>query len=219
MAIVFPRALPSLRMIPGPFDLQRNDVTPQEASGRLISVERATPLWRATFATTCRNEAEWGVWTAWTSSLKGAAKRFYGRDLSRKYPLYYRTGFDGLLSAGGSAFIGVCGPYSLNSTRDEITLTNLPPSLRLTYGDYVGLVWGAGAKHSLHRILTDANANLSGVGAWNIEPSVSLVVPADATPQLSAPVCLMRIVPGTLDLPREWKNRPVRFEAIQDLVP
>lgn len=219
MAIVFPRALPSLRLIPGLFDLQRNDVTPQEASGRMISVERATPLWRASFSTICRNEAEWGVWTAWTASLKGAGKRFYGHDLARLYPLYYRRGFGDMLNAGGTEFGGVCGPYSLNAARDEITLTNLPPSLRLTYGDYVGLVWGSGAKHSLHRIVTDSNADLSGVGTWNIEPSVSIVVPSGATPQLRTPVCLMRIVPGTLDLPRDWKNRPVRFEALQDLVP
>jgi hypothetical protein len=214
VTISYPRALPLLFIQSCDFELQRNDVMTGEASGRLDSTQVGEPLWHMTLDTQCRSDLEFGKWTAWADSLKGALRLFYGQDVFRRYPLTYRTGFAGLERAGGGAFDGTATSWSVNTARDELTLQGLPVALTLVERDYVGFSWD-GWKRSIHRVLSDANSNGAGQGTWTIMPELPTFVPVDAVATLASPTCLMKIMPGTLRPAQAYRDRRFAFEAMQ----
>lgn len=219
MSLTFPRALPNLRILKSDLELDESGYTViPETSGKLISVERAQPLWQARYATQAPNEALYGEWQAWLASLKGAGRMFYGQDVFRRYPLAHKAGFAGMTRAGGGSFSGAATSWSLNGDRDVLTLNGLPAAFMVTVGDYVMFRWDDW-KRSLHRFLETGAANGSGAGAWTIEPGAPAWLDAEAVADLATPTCLMKVKPGTRSVTRDFKSRSVAFEALQYIEP
>ncbi|MGE0828938.1 MAG: hypothetical protein AB7O04_06260 [Hyphomonadaceae bacterium] len=214
MTITYPRPLPSLRIAGVVFEPEPQEAFSPEQGGRFVSTQLGPTLWTAKYSTTPPSEYEFDLWRSWFASLKGAGRLFYGQDVRRRYPRNYRAGFAGLERAGGGAFDGSVATWSVNETRDELTLETLPISFRLSYGDYIGFRWSTYAR-TLHRVLEDSNADVSGVGVWTIEPELPGFVPDGATVHLAAPDCLMVITKR--DISAEGKDRRVSFEAKQHL--
>jgi hypothetical protein len=192
-------------------------VTPEQG-GRLVSVELGEARWRMKVRTATMDMTRLGEWRAFLASLKGAGRTFLGLDVSRRYPVTYSTGFAGLNRAGGGSFDGTATSWSVNSTRDEITLNGLPASFRLRPGDMVGLSWSSGAKRTLHRVLEDVTGNGSGVGTWQVEPGVPTWAPGGATATLDQPSAVMRVQPGSVSIGVSMmRSGAVSFDAIQHL--
>lgn len=219
--IEFPRTLPSSKIKGVYFEPEPQQADAPEGGGREVSVVLGETIWHARYETTPASEAEFDEWRAWFSTLRGGTKQFYGRDVRRSMPRFYRQGFAGLTRYGGGAFDGSVAPSdwnfggSGNSTRDEIRLTTLPAGLHLTIGDYFCMKWDS-YKRSLHRIVTEAVANSIGVGNWSFEPPAPLGVSfLDSTLDLVNPSCLMT-VRNVSGLDADGKDRRVAFDARQD---
>lgn len=220
MTITYPRALPSLRIAGCTFELDRVEFTSPEAGGQLTQMEMlAGAVWIAKYETTPPTEIEFDNWRAWTASLKGARRLFYGQDVRRRMPRAYRSGFADLTRAGGGAFDGTitAANWSVNTARDELTLGTLPVGFTLSKTDYVGFTGGV-AQRTLHRFLETANASGGGSGTWTIEPPLPTWIHAAAVASVNAPTCLMAITPGSLRLEGDGKaGRSVAFEARQHI--
>src|SRR5690606_38180213 len=125
---------------------------------------------------------------------------FYGRDLKRRFPRAYPNGFAGMTRAGGGSFAaGTASSWSVNTSRDVLTLNGLPASFSLSKGDYGGFSWTTSGQQRRHlvRAVEAATANGSGVAVITVEPAVHKVVPSGATARLANPDCLMRLTPET----------------------
>lgn len=215
MSITFPRPLPSSRLRSSNFEIERQETVAPEASGRLVSAEIGWPRWTLALSTTPGSEAEFDLWRAWTASLKGARRMFFGRDVRRgPYPLLYRNGFAGLVRAGGSTpFDGTATSWA--GSVDEPSLAGLPVGFVVSAGDYLGFSWGSSGARTLHRVVQGGIADGSGDVDLVVEPEIPAFVPSDAVASFDAPTCLMRIRPGSLDLSADIKDRRVSFEAVQ----
>ncbi len=218
MSVTYPLALPSCVTESLAFELERQESIAPEQGGRLVSIELGPALWRASYAMQPRNERDFDLWRGFISSLRGSSKLFYGRDVRRKWPRAYRgVGFTDLTRAGGGAFDGTATSFELNGARDEIDLTGLPAGFEIAIGDYLDFRWDTW-KRSLHRIVTDLNADGSGEGTWTLEPRVETVVPDDAVVNFTAPCCTMALLPGSVDVRAEsGRQRRVSFDAKQHL--
>jgi len=218
MSVSYPLALPSCNIESLSFELERQEAIAPEQGGRLVSVELGPALWGGKFGARPRNERDFDLWRGFIASLRGSSKLFYGRDTRRKWPRAYRgVGFAGLDRAGGGAFDGFASSFTLNGARDEIDLTGLPAGFVLAIGDYLDFRWDT-SKRSLHRIVTDLNADGSGEGTWSLEPRVETVVPDDAVVNFTAPCCTMIMMPGSAEVLVENSNeRRVSFDAKQHL--
>lgn len=216
MPVTFPRDMPTLGIAQQTFEPQRQQVTAPERSGRFVSVDVGPPLWAAEWTCPPMSAADFAEWRAWLNSLRGAARMFYGRDRSRRFPLLYPSGFGGLTRAGGGAFDGTATSWSVDGTRSLLTLNGMPASFQLRAGDYVGFLWSTNTRRSLVRAQETATANGSGVLVVEVEPFVPLVTPGGATATLDQPACLMRLTDFDADIDASVIGR-VSFKAIQHL--
>jgi len=218
MTITYPRALPACGANSCDFELQRQEVIGGEIGGRILSNELGPAHWRLKFGRRPTAEADFDLWRAWLSSLRGSGKLFYGRDMRRgKWPRAYRTGFSELTRAGGGAFDGTA--TSIDLTDNFVPeVSGLPAGFVVNVGDYLGFSWGSDSGRTLHRIVEGGVADGSGVGAFTVEPEIPGFVPGDAVATFAAPTCLMVIVPGSVDLSADDGDRRVSFEAIQHFV-
>lgn len=219
MTITYPRALPACGANACDFELERQEVIGGEIGGRIISNEIGPAHWRMKFGRKPTTEAEYDLWRAWLSSLRGSGKLFFGRDMRRgKWPREYRrTGFTDLTRAGGGAFDGTATTIDITDNFVP-AFTGLPAGFVASIGDYVGFSWGSDSGRTLHRIVEGSAADGSGELAVTVEPEIPGFVPGDAVATFAAPTCLMVIVPGSVDLNAEDNDRRIAFEAIQHFV-
>lgn len=203
MALTFPSTMPAGGVDSMAMRLRRADYLSPEVSGRVGGVAGGWPLWemRVTLSNTDSDETD--VWAAWIDAQRGPLRLFLGRDLSRPYPRDYPTGFAGLTRYGGGSFAaGTATSWSVNGSRDVVTLNGLPPALSLRYRDGLAFQWTTGGqvRRSFHRFVEPGLASGVGVLTRSIEPPMPTLVPGGATATLANPDCLMRLIPGEAEM-------------------
>lgn len=212
------------------FELQRVDYAAPEAAGRVAGVQAGFPLWSATWTIDVVGPDELDAMRAFMLQIRGATRRFLGRDLLRLYPKLYKGGFAGLNRAGGGAFDGTATSWSeaINADGDSaVTLENLPAGLVLSQGDYIGFSYVATESavagltwHASVRIVTGGTADAEGNVTVTSEPPVPSAVPAGATAYLNEPACVMTLVTDSSSLPaigRGGVAQGGQFVGIQDI--
>lgn len=179
------------------FELLRVDYAAPEAAGRVGGVQAGFPLWEAVWSLSRMPLVNSDEWRAWLAGLRGATRRFIGRDVPRQLPrAYLTTGMPG-------GFGGICSDWSetINADGDsELWLDGLPTGFVLSHGDYIdfrydatedaiaGLPWRA-----LVRVVEGGTANGSGEVTVVVEPSVPTAVPSDAVAHVSETGCIMAV--------------------------
>lgn len=225
MAITFPRPMPSAMPLSHLFEIERVDYLSPEASGRLGAISAGYPLWGARWGLPNHGQDETDEWRAWISAQRGPGRLFYGCDRRRPYPIAYRkTGFAGLVRAGGGAFDGTATSWSINGTRDVLTLQGLPAGFVFRYGDYAGFKWTTATqpRRALVRSVdVPLVANGAGQLVVTVEPPLPLLVPVGAVVNLDHPDCLMKLVPGETEIGEATRTEKLsgRVTAVQQLLP
>lgn len=192
-----PAAMPDMYVAFQEFELQRIDYAAPEASGRVAGVQAGFPLWQAVYTLTRMPIENSDEWRAWLSGMRGATRRFIGRDIARPVPReYMETGLP-------SGFDGDCSDWTetINADGDsEIALEGLPDSFVLSQGDYIGFRWTATEDsvvgltwHALVRVVEGATADGSGNATVTVEPPVPTAVPDSAVAYLNEPGCIMAL--------------------------
>jgi hypothetical protein len=225
MALTFPRTLPDTRTGRFRFELDRVDYSTTERRGASLGVQVGFPLWKLSVnfgAGLTENQAD--AWVAWADSLQGGSRTFYGCEPTRARPKTYLSGFSLMTRAGGGAFpdTGAATSWSVDTTREVLTLNGLPAGFILQVRDYVGFEWtsaGGDPRRALVRTLEAATANGSGVLTVTISPPLPTVVDAGATARVSGGVCIMRLLPSETTIGDRDELRRVggTITAIQDL--
>lgn len=186
------------------FEIQRVDYSAPEGSGRIGGVQSGFPLWQAIYtidSTLLPDESDEA--TAFKDRIRGATRRFIGRDISRLYPKAHAAGFDGMLRAGGGTFDGSATSWSeaMVDGDSQVTLEGLPEGLTLGKRDYIGFSWVATSPdiagltwHACVRVNVGGAADDTGALTVTSEPPVPLAVPAGATAYLNRPGCIMTLI-------------------------
>lgn len=193
-----PVTMPDMYVREQHFELQRIDYAAPEASGRINGVQAGFPLWEAHWSFSRMPSAWSDTWRAWLSGLRGATRRFIGRDLARPLPRQYmETGFPG-------GFDGECSDWSetINADGDsELTLQGLPVGIIMSPGDYVGFYYIATEDsvaglpwRCLVRVTEGGVADAFGDVTVVVEPPVPPAVPDGATAYLADAGCIMALV-------------------------
>jgi hypothetical protein len=91
------------------FELQRIDYQAPEASGRIGGVQAGFPLWLASWSLGAIGVDRSDDWRSFLSEMRGATRRFLGRDLGRPYPKAHLSGFAGMTRPDASPFDGTAG--------------------------------------------------------------------------------------------------------------
>lgn len=225
MALVFPRELPCQVPQVETFEIQRVDYLSPSADGRLGAISAGYPLWAAewTLPTSDREAAD--EWRAWISAQRGPGRLFYGREMNRPFPAaYLKTGFTGMVRAGGGAFDGTATSWSVSGTRDVLTLNGLPAGFAFRWGDYVNFKWTTGGqqRRSLVRSVdAPQTANGSGQLVVTIEPPLPLLTSVSAVANLEKPDCLMKLIPSETEFGGKSIGQAIsgRIKALQQLEP
>ncbi|SFK41506.1 hypothetical protein [Caulobacter sp. UNC279MFTsu5.1] len=222
MALVFPRAMPSAGVSQEYFEIQRVDYLSPEAGGRLGAVSAGFPLWEAEWSLPTTGQARADEWRAWISAQRGPGRLFFGAEQHRPLPLSCPNGFAGMVRAGGGAFDGVATSWSVNGTRDGLTLQGQPVGLALGWGDYVGFKWttSGAQRRALVRVVEPGVANGSGALLVSVEPPLPTLVPSGADATLDHPDCLMKLIPGETKLGGKTRQQAISgsFKALQQLL-
>src|SRR5437868_14970158 len=111
-----PLAMPASGASMQEFEPQRIDYMAPEAGGRVGGVQAGFPLWLATWTIGRIGADKSDEWRAWLLRMRGATRRFLGRDLSRPFPKLHASGFSRMTIIGGAAFTGAASDWSENIT-------------------------------------------------------------------------------------------------------
>jgi hypothetical protein len=186
------------------FDIQRDDYSAPEASGRLGSVQAGFPLWQGVYTVDVVGQDESDAIRAFKDRMRGQARLFLGRDILRPYPKAHSGGFAGMVRAGGGAFSGAATAWSETITADsdsDVTLHGLPAGFTLGLCDYIGFHWVATETsvagltwHACVRVVEGGVADGTGTVTVTSEPPLPMAVPPGATAYLNQPACVMRLV-------------------------
>lgn len=211
MTILYPRAFPLLKFSSAMFDIRHEVSQTPEQGGELVSVEIAVARWIGEWTIQTKNREATGIWSAWLSSLKNGGREFLGRDVYRPTPYAHRraglpNGWDGEASA-----------WTTNGTRDVLSLTGCEPGATLSVGDYVGHYWSSGDRRQVYRILAPATVDGSGEVDLDIEPGVPPGLTSGAIATFAAPACIMKIVPGSVQVPQDGNAGRISFQGKQHL--
>lgn len=214
------------------FDIQRVDYGAPEASGRIGGVQAGFPLWLGTWTIDVVGMDESDAIRAFKDSMRGATRRFLGRDLVRPYPKAHPGGFAGMVRPDASPFDGTATDWSEVITADddsEVTLQGLPVGLELGQGDYLGFEYEATQAsiagltwHALVRIVEGGVADGAGSVTFTSEPPVPSAVPADAIAYLNQPACVMVLLTDQTKLQAVGRRRAIgggQIVGIQDIRP
>jgi hypothetical protein len=224
MALSFPRSMPSAGVSDETFEILRVDHLSPEASGLLGSISAGFPLWMGEWALPTTGQDRADEWRAWISAQRGSSRLFYGCETARPVPLAYQnSNMLALSRAGGGAFDGTATSWSVNGTRDVLTVNGLPAGFIFTWGDYAGFKWTTSSqpRRTLGRAVEGAIANGSGVAVLTIEPPLPGFVPGGAVLNFDRPDCLMKLVPSATKLGNKTRRQSIsgQIKALQQLLP
>lgn len=182
------------------FELQRIDYQAPEASGRIGGVQAGFPLWSAAYTLGRMPADNSDEWRAWLSGMRGATRRFIGRDIARQLP---KSCLEDGLPAG---FDGAASDWTetINADGDSELALELGASaagLVLSQGDYVDFRWSATETsisglpwRALVRVVEGGTADGSGNVTVVVEPPVPSAVPDTAVAHLDEPGCIMVMI-------------------------
>jgi hypothetical protein len=186
------------------YELQRVDYGAPEAGGRIGGVQAGFPLWMGSWGIGRIGADKSDELRAFWIRLRGATRRFIGRDLGRPYPKAHIRGFTTMTKADGSPFLGSASSWSETITGDGdslVELNGVPPGLILSVGDYVGFRWTATEDsvaglpwQAAVRVVEGAMADALGTVEVMCEPPVPTAIPAEAVAHLDRPGCVMAAV-------------------------
>lgn len=197
MSLNFPLTMPTEGIADQDFKIARVDYASPEVGGRTGAVQAGFPRWRLTLSLGAMSREAGDAWRAFLDSLNGSARTFYACDVLRPYPAAYPGGLAGMTKAGGGAFPsdGKATSWSVNSTRDELTLGGLPAFFQFKVGDLVGFRWNTD-RRTIVRVMASANASSGGAVTLAIRPGLPNLVPSNAEAYLASPTVVMRISTG-----------------------
>lgn len=229
MAITLPLRPPLLGPASEFFEIERVDYVTPVKSGRVGGVTAGFPLWRGRWSlgqAVSRQTSE--EWRAFVSCLRGSQRGFFAHDYGRPFPLTTPRGFAGVNRAGGGVFDGAATTWSVNLTRDVVTLSGLPAQQVLSIGDYIMWRWlgnevpGLGReRRSLCRVVELAVASTGGVISVAVEPPLPTVTPGGAVADLANPCCVMKQDTSQSQLGEKTRTLRVtgQIAGVQDLRP
>jgi hypothetical protein len=189
-----PIEMPTMYVAQQQFEPQRVDFGAPEASGRLGGVQAGSTLWSGVWTLGRMPEANSDEWRAFLRTIRGATRRFIGRDLARQYPKLYPDGFGAF-----GAFTGAASTWSesINSDGDSAVTLHLGAAaagLVLSVGDYIDFRYSASetaiagkAWRALVSVTVGATANGSGDVTVTVEPPIPAAVPSDAIAHIDQP--------------------------------
>jgi hypothetical protein len=222
-----PVAMPDMYVGLQQLELQRVDYNAPEASGRIGGVQAGFPLWLGVW-TLGRMPADYSdQWRAWLAGMRGATRRFIGRDLSREYPKLYPAGFGDF-----GAFTGAAADWSSVIDADgdcqlTLELGVAAAGLVLSQGDGIDFRYNATEAavagkpwRALVRVVAAATADGSGDLTVTVEPPVPAAVPDTAVAHLDQPGCTMALVidqTGFDSIDRLYSIRGGTITGVQDI--
>ncbi|MCB1393247.1 hypothetical protein [Nitrobacter sp.] len=193
MAISYP--LDILADFPGwttEFDLGWRQERSRTAGGRTIVKDLGNPIWRLAAQSRPLSANEMDYWRARLQALENGLQTFYGRSMSRCYPILYPNGS---WPTGGS-FDGTATLATINDNRKAITVSDLPSGFQFSVGDYLAI------GNDLHQVVEAATASSGTTPEFEVRPHIWLGVEAGGSPATAItvlkPSCLMSIVPDSV---------------------
>lgn len=184
---VFWNALP---IASAPFRLSRYDEASGLGSGRIISAETASPLWRAAIGFPDLTLAERDLIPALIESLDGAQKSFLASPKARAFPYYDPAG---AILGGATPEIAAVG-----ADNKSLTIEGLPAFYQLRTGDFFS--FQVSGRHHLHQFAESGTASGAGVTpSLEVRPHFRPGVAAGLAVTLARPLCQMIIEPGTYE--------------------
>lgn len=227
MAITYPFDL--LALWPGwsvEFELLHRQEQSRQANGRTIVKDMGSPLWRATYQSISLDPNELDYWRARLDAMENGLKTFFGRSMSRCYPIddprgtRLAEGSDlvlmldfandfAVLNEGGSLKIGAIG-----GDRKTVYLSGrLPDGYTLKPGDLIQF-----GSRNLHRIV-EATAPIPGFATTTVEVRPHLWPETTVGDDVSIvrPHCIMAVVPGSVSTTADVSTGRgvVSFQAIE----
>lgn len=191
------------------------NLTPQQeysglGSGEGLAHDLAPALWEGDCSTVARPHREIERMRARFLALDGSIGSFllYGRNT-----MFPATDPDGTLLGGAAVRVG-----TVAANRKELSFAGLPAGYRLSWGDFVSIVYG-GSRYALVQLLADAVADGSGsTGMVEVRPHLRPGIGSDAPVSLVRPSAKVKLVPGSLwvETVTHWSSR-LRFSARQTL--
>lgn len=219
MTITFPRPFPVIPRLFSDcdFDLLRFQAKNDLRGATTQVIDIADPRWQGEWTTVPVDRDTAQIWKAWKNSLQGGLNQFLGYDAERPYPKNYKTGFAGLVIAGGSTpFTGLAADVTALTTT-TIALAQLPAAFAFKVGDLVGLA--EGAFKAIHEVQEDVTSNGSGIVTLNVQPFVATnVFTTAATLNLVKPTAIMILDHESWEAPRNVEQQSISFRAVQKLV-
>lgn len=219
MALSFPATMPLWGPARQTFEIQRVDYVSPEAGGRIGAVTAGFPLWKVEWTLGNLSLDMSDEWAAFVMAQRGAQRRFYGLDVTRRFPRLYPTGFGAF--GGFTGNLGTTWSHSVDGQgQGNLALSGGPAGVQLSRGDYVGFRWGANNR-ALVRLMEAATFSGGGtIASVAIEPTLPSVVPAGATAYLDNPTALFRLLPDTMlgEIGRRGTREGAKLSAIQDLI-
>lgn len=191
------------------FEIMRRQERSRTASGRTLTKDIGDPLWTATYQSARMSANELDKWRALIDSLEEGGRKFYGRSLSRCYPILYPNG-----SWTPSTFNGTAGLASIGTNRKSITLNGLPSGFRLSVGDMIRI-----GTQDLHRVVEASTASAGGVTPlFEVRPHLWPLATVGQAVSVLRPYCLMSIVPGTISTASDAATGrgSFSFDAMED---
>lgn len=179
------------------------------AAGRTYTKDLGPPLWQLTAASKSLRPNELDYWRARLNLLSKTSQTFYGRSLSRCYPILYPRG---TWPTGGS-FDGVATLASIVTGRQKITVEDLPAGFKFSVGDHLSI------GNDLHQVQEEATADGSGITSeFTVWPNIWPDVVADVDLLVKEPRCLMTVVPGSVETTADAQTGmgTVTFSGVED---
>lgn len=196
-----PIEMPDQYVVLQQIEPQRIDYAAPEASGRINGVQAGFPLWSGVWTLGRMTEEYSDRWRAWLAGMRGATRRFIGRDLARQYPKLYPDGFGAF-----GAFTGTASSWSSSIDSDgdchlTLHLGAAAAGLILSQGDGIDFRYNASetaitglAWRAFVRVTAAATADGSGDLTVTVEPPVPTAVPGGAVAHIDEPGCTMALV-------------------------
>lgn len=187
------------------FDLHYRQEFSRTAGGVTIAKDMGTPLWKGSFQTTILPVNELDIWRARLKALDGSLGLFWGRPMSRCYPIAYPNGT-------GIGDVSAVTIDSIGSDNKSISLQKLPVWHSISVGDYLQI------STKLYQVLENAVADSTGkTTRFEVRPHLAPGTTVGNAVVLVRPSVPMIIVPATLSTTADagTGRGTITFQAIE----
>ncbi|MBN7804915.1 hypothetical protein JZX86_05990 [Agrobacterium rosae] len=213
-----PISLPAVGWKECTFDPIQPRSTNRMEGRRTESQTFGTPFWRATYQATWLDKPKFGLMDAFMMQAGDDGETFLGYDIFRPRPIAMDTGspLSGT-KVGGGAFNGTAVLQTITNSR-AVVISDLPSGFVLSPGDYVEFRMSP-LLRSLHRIITPATANGSGVVTLSIRHGLDTQnFTTSSVVNFEKPSCTMQIDADSYSGAKSWDSREPSFTATEVFV-